>query len=207
MTKPLTPTLAICLAASAVMVGALFADPDEPKASGLDETSASRSADPTASADEPSDDTTSEATDHESHEGRNDKRNENKPTDQTTEATEPSSEPTTDDPGETPSEKPDDYDEGRDGGADGADTTSPPPDYTMRINNFQIPSITVAPGDVVKVINNDDVMHTVTADDGSFNTDAIPAGQSRTFQAPLDPGAYGVFCKPHPDMTATITVS
>lgn len=207
MTKPITPTLAICLAASAVMVGALFADPDEPKSSGLDETSASQSAEPTPSADEPSDGTTSEATDHESREGGKDKRNESQPTDETTEPTEPSTEPTPVDPGETASEKPDDYDGDRGDGADGSHAEPPPADYTMTINGPSLPSITVAPGDVVKVVNNDDVPHTVTAVNGSFTTDNIPAGKSRTFTAPADPGSYDISCKYHAEMTATVTVS
>lgn len=205
MTKPLTPTLAICLAASAAMVGALFVEPDKPKATGLDETSSSQSAGASPSAAATSD----APTDHQSHSPKDERTGSGESTEATTDATDASSEPTTEEPTQpsgTPSQKPDDYEEDQDGGADGANKP-PPPDYTMTIQNMQIPSITVEPGDIVKVINGDDVEHTVTAVNGSFGTDVIPAGRSRTFQAPADPGSYDVYCKPHTSMTATVTVS
>ncbi len=206
MTKPLTPTLAICLAASAAMVGALFVEPDKPKATGLDETSSGQSAEASPSATATSD----EPTEHQSHSPEDERTRSSESTDATTDATDASDGPTSEDPTEptgTPGQKPEDYVEDEDAGADGANNKPPPPDYTMTVADMQIPSITVEPGDVVKVVNNDDVAHTVTAVDGSFTTDVIPAGKSRTFQAPADPGSYDVFCKPHPSMTATVTVS
>lgn len=78
---------------------------------------------------------------------------------------------------------------------------------TLTISNFAIQSITVAPGATVSVINADSAAHTVTAEDGSFDTGEIAAGGSSTFTAPTAPGTYAVFCAIHPSMTAIVTVA
>ncbi|WP_081737841.1 cupredoxin domain-containing protein [Arthrobacter sp. H41] len=64
---------------------------------------------------------------------------------------------------------------------------------------------TVNPGGEITVTNNDTEVHTVTADDGSFDI-TIPGGTSATFTAPSGAGSYGFFCKFHGNMVGTLTV-
>ncbi|MBG6185579.1 plastocyanin [Arthrobacter sp. CAN_A214] len=64
---------------------------------------------------------------------------------------------------------------------------------------------TVNPGGEITVTNNDTEVHTVTADDGSFDI-TVPGGQSATFTAPSSAGSYGFFCKFHGNMRGTLTV-
>ena len=66
-------------------------------------------------------------------------------------------------------------------------------------------SISVAVGSTVTWTNQDSVSHTVTADDGSFDSGRLAQGAtfSRTFDTP---GTYTYHCAIHPSMTGTITV-
>lgn len=67
-------------------------------------------------------------------------------------------------------------------------------------------NITVKPGTVVVFDNQDFIGHTVTARDGSFDSDAIPPGG--TFSRIFDkPGTYAFYCQFHPaQMAGTIKV-
>lgn len=65
--------------------------------------------------------------------------------------------------------------------------------------------ITVPVGTTVTWTNNDGPPHTVTADDGSFESENLATGD--TFSFTFDtPGTYTYHCAIHPSMTATITV-
>jgi plastocyanin len=77
---------------------------------------------------------------------------------------------------------------------------------TLEINGFQFSAIRVGPGATVTVVNNDSAPHTATAEDGSFETDTIPAGATGSFTAPTEPGSYPFFCAIHPRMTGTLIV-
>jgi plastocyanin len=81
---------------------------------------------------------------------------------------------------------------------------------TIVIKNFmfQPMSVTVAPGAVVTVRNEDTVTHTLTdeSDPKLFTTGDIAAGQSKTFKAPNAAGSYGFICSIHQYMTGTIVV-
>ena len=78
---------------------------------------------------------------------------------------------------------------------------------TVSIKNFAFnpPSITVAPGTTVPWTNNDSAPHTVTADDGSFDSETLQPGQSfsHTFQSP---GTIAYHCEIHPSMKGSVTV-
>jgi plastocyanin len=65
--------------------------------------------------------------------------------------------------------------------------------------------IEVAAGATVTWTNNDPLIHTVTADDGSWDSGQIEPTKtfSRTF---TQPGEYAVHCTPHPFMKAVIVV-
>ena len=65
--------------------------------------------------------------------------------------------------------------------------------------------VEVAPGTVVEWLNDDPVVHTVTTENGGFDSGEIaPGGKwAQRFDVP---GTFTVFCAPHPFMRATITV-
>jgi plastocyanin len=81
---------------------------------------------------------------------------------------------------------------------------------TIVIKNFMFApaSLTVAPGAVVTVKNEDSVTHTLTAktDQTLFNTGPVSPGQTKTFKAPDKPGSYPFFCTIHQYMTGTLVV-
>ena len=79
---------------------------------------------------------------------------------------------------------------------------------TVSIKNFAFnpPNATVAPGTTVTWVNNDQVPHTATANDGAFDSGTLQPGQSYSFKFDK-PGTYAYHCNIHPDMTATVTVS
>lgn len=56
--------------------------------------------------------------------------------------------------------------------------------------------------------NASEIIHTMTATDGSFDADAVRAGETRTFTAPTKPGEYAFVCKYHADsgMSGTLVV-
>ena len=54
-------------------------------------------------------------------------------------------------------------------------------------------------------VNNDDAPHTVTANDGSFNSGNLDPGQSWSFTF-TDPGTYTYHCSYHSWMEGTVIV-
>jgi plastocyanin len=78
---------------------------------------------------------------------------------------------------------------------------------SITIQNFAFGSpLTVAPGTTVTVTNKDGAPHTVTADNGEFQTKELSQGQSGTFTAPAQAGTYKFHCAVHPNMHGTLTV-
>jgi plastocyanin len=82
---------------------------------------------------------------------------------------------------------------------------------TFIIKNFMFApdSLTVAPGAVVTVHNEDSVTHTLTdkSDPGLFSTGDVGPGEIKTFKAPDKPGSYPFLCTIHQYMTGTLVVS
>jgi plastocyanin len=70
---------------------------------------------------------------------------------------------------------------------------------------FRTAVLTVQVGDTVTWTNADDRPHTVTSQDGAFDSGNVGEGAafSFTFTAP---GTYTYLCEYHPDMTGTIVV-
>ena len=64
----------------------------------------------------------------------------------------------------------------------------------------------MAPGTEITVTNRDGAQHTLTADDGSFNTGGLNGGSTITITAPDVPGTYTFVCNIHPSMTSSLTV-
>lgn len=71
---------------------------------------------------------------------------------------------------------------------------------------FTPDSITVAKGTKVTWVNNDGAAHTVTADDGSFNSGNLTNSKSfsQTFNTP---GTYKYHCTLHSGMTGVVIVT
>jgi plastocyanin len=70
---------------------------------------------------------------------------------------------------------------------------------------FKEPKITVAPGTAVVWKNMDDDPHTVTADDGSFDSKGL--GQGDTFRHVFTKaGTYPYHCSAHPYMKGVVVV-
>src|SRR5215211_4203530 len=78
----------------------------------------------------------------------------------------------------------------------------------VSIKNFAFnpPNTTVSAGTTVTWVNNDQVPHTPTANDGAFDSGTLQPGQSYSFVFDK-PGTYAYHCNIHPDMSATVTVS
>jgi plastocyanin len=81
---------------------------------------------------------------------------------------------------------------------------------TIVIKNFMFTpmTLTVSPGTVVTVRNEDSVTHTLTdkADPKLFSTGDVGPGQVKTFKAPAKAGSYAFLCTIHQYMTGTIVV-
>ena len=65
--------------------------------------------------------------------------------------------------------------------------------------------VQVAPGTVVEWLNDDPLAHTVTADNGGFDSGEIAPGRKWAHRFDV-PGTFTLFCSPHPFMRATIVV-
>lgn len=91
---------------------------------------------------------------------------------------------------------------GSPGGAGGADGAA----ATVVAKGFELSSTTAAAGAEVTFDNQDGTAHTLTADDGSFDTGPVAAGESATVTAPSAPGTYAFHCEIHPSMTGELTV-
>jgi plastocyanin len=89
-------------------------------------------------------------------------------------------------------------------------TTRPSADVgTARVSidnfSFSPAEITVAAGTKVTWVNHDDVPHTVTADDKSFNSGALDTDDQYS-QVFAKAGEYPYFCGLHPHMTGRVIV-
>jgi plastocyanin len=67
-------------------------------------------------------------------------------------------------------------------------------------------SVTVKKGTAVTVKNNDNMAHTATADNGSFDSGNIPAGGTGSF-TPAVAGTFNYHCTYHPAMTGKLVVT
>ncbi|HEU0129599.1 MAG TPA: cupredoxin domain-containing protein [Mycobacteriales bacterium] len=98
---------------------------------------------------------------------------------------------------------------GTGGGGTGGGTTAPSAPATGTVHlagrAFSPSSISVAAGGTITFVNDDDRAHTVTADDGSFDSGVLNAG-SRYPRRFASAGTFRYHCAIHPDMTGTVTV-
>lgn len=71
---------------------------------------------------------------------------------------------------------------------------------------FSPTTLTIAVGDTVTWTNADDRPHTVTSNDGAFDSGNLDEGQSFSFTF-TEPGTYAYRCNYHTEMQATIVVT
>jgi plastocyanin len=78
----------------------------------------------------------------------------------------------------------------------------------LRIVSFKYRPATleVEPGATIRVRNEDDAAHTVTAEDDAFDSGSVKAGASGQFKAPGEAGAYAYICAFHPFMRGKLVV-
>jgi plastocyanin len=79
---------------------------------------------------------------------------------------------------------------------------------TITIQNFAFGApLTVRPGAMIKVTNQDGAAHDVASDDsGKFRTPLLNQGESATFTAPTEPGTYKFSCTVHAQMSGIGTL-
>ena len=71
---------------------------------------------------------------------------------------------------------------------------------------FEPATTSIAPGTTVTWVNNDDEAHTVTADEGLFDSGRLDPGDS--YSVWFDgSGTVAYHCEPHPHMTGSIEIS
>jgi plastocyanin len=88
---------------------------------------------------------------------------------------------------------------------DATPDAAPGAEVTVAGFAFQPETLTAAQGATVTWTNEDDVPHTATATDGTFDVSLSPgASGSHRFD---EPGTYAYACSLHPQMTGQITVS
>lgn len=85
--------------------------------------------------------------------------------------------------------------------------SEPAAEAVITISDFEysVPDAVPA-GAEITVTNEDDVGHTVTADEGDTFDVQVGPGETKTFTAPESAGEYAFHCTPHPAMTSTLVV-
>lgn len=92
------------------------------------------------------------------------------------------------------------------GGSASAGASASPDTIIIKNFGFSPSHLTVAANATITVRNMDSSTHTLTANDGAFDTGNIAPGHSATIKAPKA-GAYPYHCAIHQFMTGTLTVS
>ncbi len=79
---------------------------------------------------------------------------------------------------------------------------------TIEIKDFKYSpaTLTVKAGEKITVIDRDASGHSVTADDGSFDSGVLTKDVPGTITAPTKPGTYAFHCLPHPSIQGTLVV-
>ena len=70
---------------------------------------------------------------------------------------------------------------------------------------FEPADAAIQPGDTIMWVNEGNTPHTVTSDDGQFDSEALNPGESFMFTFP-EAGTFSYHCEIHPSMTGSVTV-
>src|SRR5689334_11976070 len=87
-----------------------------------------------------------------------------------------------------------------------ASNATQPAVVVMKGVKFQPAELTVRAGETVEFKNEDIFAHTVTADDGSFDSGLIQPGNTWKLTMPKT-GSVGYHCRPHPNMRAKLVAA
>jgi plastocyanin len=93
----------------------------------------------------------------------------------------------------------------RDPGKPAAHTQPAAHTVTIGATAYQPATLTVAVGDSITWVNQDPFAHTVTAEEGDFDSGDIPAGRSWTYTATAQ-GEFDYECTYHRTMKGTLRV-
>lgn len=93
-----------------------------------------------------------------------------------------------------------------DGNNNGGNDTPGANEVWIKGMAFGPSSITVSAGTTITWTNKDAVIHTVTSDNGLFDSGSLTSNSIYSRQFPTA-GTYPYHCTPHPTMTATIVVN
>ncbi len=92
-------------------------------------------------------------------------------------------------------------------GSGGGDTGGEAGESVVVAKDFSLTDLTVEPGEEFTLDNQGENPHTLTADDGAFDSGEVEAGaQSDPLTPPDEPGDYAFHCEIHDSMTGTLTV-
>ncbi|NJO25413.1 MAG: hypothetical protein HC867_06050 [Bacteroidia bacterium] len=83
--------------------------------------------------------------------------------------------------------------------------TDNPDDIQIRATGYSNTSLRIFSGTMVTWVNTDSTVHTVTANDGKFDSGDIAPGASFSYTFSLE-GTISYYCKYHPSMTGTVVV-
>jgi plastocyanin len=84
---------------------------------------------------------------------------------------------------------------------------APPAPMVVHIGNFTFnqPALTVHPGTTVTWVNDDDIPHTVVAQNLAFRSKVLDTGDRFSFTF-AKAGQFSYFCSLHPHMTGKVIV-
>src|SRR5215212_7325532 len=71
--------------------------------------------------------------------------------------------------------------------------------------DFDPADVAIQPGDTIMWVNRGNTPHTVTSDDGQFDSEVLNPGESFMFTFP-EAGTFSYHCEIHPFMTGSVTV-
>lgn len=76
----------------------------------------------------------------------------------------------------------------------------------LRVSGYRFPSLSVAPGAQIALIDLDGEPHTVTATGGAFASRSFDSAHPGMLVAPTKPGSYAYTCTVHPTMHGILVV-
>jgi len=74
------------------------------------------------------------------------------------------------------------------------------------VQGYKFPPITAAAGSTLKLARKDVEAHTMTANDGTFDSTPFSPDKPTTLTVPTKAGSYPFHCKIHPTMHGTLVV-
>ncbi len=86
-------------------------------------------------------------------------------------------------------------------------TVGTPSDVALTITGYAFPAFTAKAGQKITLVDKDAEPHTVTADDGTFDSGSFDSTAPGTLTVPTKPGRYALHCTVHPTMHGTLTVT